>query len=60
MGAVSVDPVPAGFDGAPAPGEGLRERKKRMMRQLIFEYIARSAGVSFNGLIAWFMTCLLC
>ncbi len=36
MGAVSVDPVAAGLEGAPVlPGEGLRERKKRMMRQLI-------------------------
>jgi AcrR family transcriptional regulator len=35
MGAVSVDPVPAHLESAPAPGEGLRERKKRMMRQLI-------------------------
>jgi AcrR family transcriptional regulator len=36
MGAVSVEPVPAGLEGAPlAPGEGLRERKKRLMRQLI-------------------------
>jgi AcrR family transcriptional regulator len=36
MGAVSVDPLVAGLEGAPVlPGEGLRERKKRMMRQLI-------------------------
>jgi AcrR family transcriptional regulator len=36
MGAVSLDPAPAGPEsGAPTPGEGLRERKKRMMRQLI-------------------------
>src|ERR1700735_296316 len=35
MGAVSVDPVPAHLESAPAPGEGLRERKKRMMRPLI-------------------------
>jgi AcrR family transcriptional regulator len=35
MGAVSVEPVPAGLQRAPAAGEGLRERKKRMMRQLI-------------------------
>jgi AcrR family transcriptional regulator len=35
MGAVSVEPVPAGLERAPAAGEGLRERKKRMMRQLI-------------------------
>ena len=33
---MSVDPVPAGLERAPVlPGEGLRERKKRMMRQLI-------------------------
>jgi AcrR family transcriptional regulator len=35
MEAVSIDPVPAGLERAPVPGEGLRERKKRMMRQLI-------------------------
>jgi AcrR family transcriptional regulator len=35
MGAVSVDPVPAGHERAPLAGEGLRERKKRLMRQLI-------------------------
>jgi AcrR family transcriptional regulator len=35
MAAVSVDPVPAGREGALVPGEGLRERKKRLMRQLI-------------------------
>src|ERR1700689_749091 len=35
MGAVSVDPGPAGLESALVPGEGLRERKKRMMRQLI-------------------------
>jgi AcrR family transcriptional regulator len=35
MGAVSVEPVPACLEDAPVPGEGLRERKKRMMRQLI-------------------------
>jgi AcrR family transcriptional regulator len=35
MGAVSVEPVPAGLERAPVPGEGLRERKKRLMRQLI-------------------------
>jgi AcrR family transcriptional regulator len=35
MGAVSVDPVAAGLERAPTPGEGLRERKKRLMRQLI-------------------------
>jgi AcrR family transcriptional regulator len=36
MGAVSVDPVHAGLVGDPVPpGEGLRERKKRLMRQLI-------------------------
>jgi AcrR family transcriptional regulator len=32
---VSVDPVAAGLSGALVPGEGLRERKKRLMRQLI-------------------------
>jgi AcrR family transcriptional regulator len=32
---VSVDPFPTGLGGIPVPGEGLRERKKRMMRQLI-------------------------
>jgi AcrR family transcriptional regulator len=32
---VSVDPVPADLERAPVPGEGLRERKKRLMRQLI-------------------------
>jgi AcrR family transcriptional regulator len=32
---VSVDPLPAGLEGPLAPGEGLRERKKRLMRQLI-------------------------
>jgi AcrR family transcriptional regulator len=35
MGAVGADPVPAGLDRALVPGEGLRERKKRLMRQLI-------------------------
>jgi AcrR family transcriptional regulator len=35
MAVVSVDPVPAGLERAPVPGEGLRERKKRLMRQLI-------------------------
>ncbi len=30
-----VDPVLAGLDSAQVPGEGLRERKKRLMRQLI-------------------------
>jgi AcrR family transcriptional regulator len=35
MEAVSVDPVPAGPEGILVPGEGLRERKKRLMRQLI-------------------------
>ena len=35
MGAVSVEPVPAGLERAPVAGEGLRERKKRLMRQLI-------------------------
>jgi AcrR family transcriptional regulator len=32
---VSIDPVPAGLQGPLVPGEGLRERKKRLMRQLI-------------------------
>src|ERR1700689_1895299 len=35
MGAVSVDPGPAGLESALVPGEGLRERKKRLTRQLI-------------------------
>src|SRR5580658_3443923 len=35
MGAVSIDPVPGDLEGAPFPIEGLRERKKRAMRQLI-------------------------
>jgi AcrR family transcriptional regulator len=35
MGAVSVDPFPAAHERAPRAGEGLRERKKRLMRQLI-------------------------
>jgi AcrR family transcriptional regulator len=35
MSAVSADPDPAGLDRAAVPGEGLRERKKRLMRQLI-------------------------
>jgi AcrR family transcriptional regulator len=32
---VSIDPVPGDLEGAPFPIEGLRERKKRAMRQLI-------------------------
>jgi AcrR family transcriptional regulator len=32
---VSVESVPAGLEGARVSGEGLRERKKRLMRQLI-------------------------
>jgi AcrR family transcriptional regulator len=35
MAGVSLDPVPAGLERALVPGEGLRERKKRLMRQLI-------------------------
>jgi AcrR family transcriptional regulator len=35
MAAVSVEPFPASLEGALVPGEGLRERKKRLMRQLI-------------------------
>ena len=32
---MSEDPVPAGLEEAPVAAEGLRERKKRLMRQLI-------------------------